>query len=112
MDDRFICKHDVKGMKVRLMRNRILITAVLCLAAGCASHNKNQTSDISESDMPQAVQAAFGSEHPYAKMDHPKKCTDKDGKTVYEVPYTRPDGTSGTAKYGAMGELIVEVQKD
>jgi hypothetical protein len=101
----------MKGMKVYLMRNGILIAAVLSLAAGCCTSHSKST-DMSEGDMPQAVQAAFGSEHPYAKVDHPKKITDHDGNTVYEIPYTRTDGTTGTARYGESGELMVEVQKD
>jgi hypothetical protein len=97
-------------MKVCLMRNGILAAAIFSQAVGCAGHSKY--TDMSESDMPQAVQAAFGSEHPYAKVDHPKTYSDCDGKTVYEIPYSRADGTTGTARYGSSGELLVEVQKD
>jgi hypothetical protein len=94
------------------MRNGILISAVLCLAAGCASNSGNKSSEIDESQIPKAVQAAFDSEHPYAKIDHPKTYSDSNGITVYEIPYTRPDGTSGKARYGSTGELLVEMQKD
>ena len=93
------------------MRKEILIAAVLCLAAGCES-NSSKPSQISESDIPNAVQAAFTAEHPYSKIDHPKTYSDSNGVKVYEIPYTRSDGTTGIAKYGASGELIVEVQKD
>jgi hypothetical protein len=95
------------------MRNRILISAVLCLAAGCATDSsKGKSSEINQSQVPQAVQAAFDSEHPYAEMNHPKTYSDCDGNTVYEIPYTRADGTKGTARYGPMGELVFEMQKD
>jgi hypothetical protein len=95
------------------MRNGILILAALCLAAGCATNSSGgKSSSISQSQVPQAVQAAFNSEHPYAEMNHPKTYSDCDGNTVYEIPYTRSDGTTGTAKYGAMGELMFDMQKD
>lgn len=103
----------MKGMKVVQMRNRILISVALCLAAGCATNSSGgKSSEISESQVPKAVQAAFISEHPYAEMNHPKTYSDCDGNTVYEIPYTRPDGSTGTAKYGSMGELMFEMQKD
>jgi hypothetical protein len=95
------------------MRNGILISAALCLATGCATNSSGgKSSEINQSQVPQAVQAAFNSEHPYAEMNHPKTYSDKDGNTVYEIPYTRSDGTTGTAKYGSMGELMFDMQKD
>jgi hypothetical protein len=95
------------------MRNGILISAAFCLAAGCATNSSGgKSSEISQGQVPQAVQAAFNSEHPYSEMNHPKTYSDNDGNTVYEIPYTRSDGTTGTAKYGSMGELIFDMQKD
>jgi hypothetical protein len=95
------------------MRNGILVFAMFCLAAGCAtSSSGGKSSEISESQVPRAVQAAFVSEHPYAEMNHPKTYSDCNGNTVYEIPYTRNDGSTGTAKYGSMGELMFEMQRD
>lgn len=95
------------------MRNKILISAALCLLAGCATNSSGQkSSDISESQVPKPVQAAFYSEHPYAQMNHPKTYSDCNGNTVFEIPYSRTDGTTGTAKYGSMGELMFDMQKD
>jgi len=92
------------------MRSGITILATLIMAAGCASNSSGgKSTEISDSQVPKAVEAAFDSEHPYAVMNHPKTYSDCDGKTVYEIPYTRPDGTTGTARYGPMGELLVEM---
>ena len=86
---------------------------MFCLAAGCAtSSSGGKSSEISERQVPRAVQAVFVSEHPYAEMNHPKTYSDCNGNTVYEIPYTRNDGSTGTAKYGSMGELMFEMQKD
>jgi hypothetical protein len=88
-----------------------LISALLCLAAGCATNSSGKKSaEITENDLPRAVVAAFDSEHPYAQINHPKTYTDCNKNTVYELPYTRSDGTSGVAKYGPMGDLLVEMQ--
>jgi hypothetical protein len=98
------------------MRKTILISAILCMAAGCATSSSSsgaqKESDISEAQVPKEVQAAFDSEHPYAQMNHPKTYSDCNGDTVYEIPYTRQDGSTGTAKYGSMGELMFDLQKD
>jgi hypothetical protein len=95
------------------MRNMILISAAFFLAAGCANNSSAQkSSQISNDQVPKPVQAAFYSEHPYAEMNHPKTYTDSNGNTVYEIPYTRSDGTNGTARYGSMGELMFDMQSN
>jgi hypothetical protein len=94
-----------------LKRYAVLMIAPLCLAAGCSTHsNGGKSREISASDVPTAVVAAFKSEHPYAEINHPKTYTDCNKNTVYEIPYTRPDGTSGDARYGAMGELLMDMK--
>jgi hypothetical protein len=53
--------------------------------------------------LPSGVTAAFTAEHPYAKVHDAKIQQDKDGVERYVVPYTRPDGTEGTATYTEAG---------
>jgi len=79
---------------------------ILIGLAGCTNNSTSQT--VQPNQIPAAVQGAFYSEHPYAKVNHPTKITNDDGTTSYQIPYTRPDGTTGTATYAEMGEL----QKD
>jgi hypothetical protein len=85
-----------------------LMVLGLAVLAGCssASFSKNGNSiTIKNNEVPAAVQGAFASEHPYAKMTEPKKVTDSDGVVTYVVPYTRADGSTGSASYSDMGEL-------
>jgi len=96
------------------MRNKILFSALVCLAvAGCTSTNSSsekssgeKSSGSGEGSVPTAVKAAFDSEHFYAKMDHPTTRSSSDGGTIYEIPYTNADGTKGIATYGPTGELL------
>lgn len=90
------------------MRNWLAMVVAALLAAGCSSSSGGSSEGIEPKEVPAAVQAAFDTEHPYAQMNNPKKETDSDGSVSYEIPYTRPDGTKGTATYAQTGEL----QKD
>ena len=78
------------------------------LPAGHMPHTQSSphASLITPHAIPAAVQGAFYSEHPYAKMNNPTQVTNDDGSTSYKIPYTRPDGTTGTATYAQMGELL------
>ena len=82
-----------------------LLLALIGLV-GCSSDNSSQK--IQPNQIPVAVQGAFDSEHPYAQINNPTQVSNQDGSTSYKIPYTRPDGTKGTATYSQMGEL----QKD
>jgi hypothetical protein len=78
------------------MRKESLFWALLgVMAAGCSSGSS-------------AVEGAFYSEHPYAHIDRSTTQSNSDGSTSYEIAYTRPDGTKGTATYAATGELQKE----
>jgi uncharacterized lipoprotein len=93
------------------IRKMMIGLAAVCLLAGCETNSSGgKSTEISDGDVPTAVVAAFKSEHPYAEMNHPKTYTDNNHNTVYEIPYTRPDGTTGTARYGAMGELLMDMR--
>jgi hypothetical protein len=81
---------------------------VLFIAAGCAATAKSGSSSITinTNQVPAAVQGAFYSQHPYAQMSKPiQQTTDSDNQTIYIIPYTRTDGTKGTATYTSMGVL-------
>jgi hypothetical protein len=82
-----------------------ILTASL-LVAGCSSSTTNQS--IGTNQVPAAVQGAFYTEHPYAQMNGPDRVSNDDGSVSYKIPYTRPDGTKGSATYAQTGEL----QKD
>ena len=83
---------------------RWYVLLILAVLVGCASDNSSQK--VQPNEIPAAVQAAFDSEHPYAKMNNPTKVSNEDGSTSFKIPYTRPDGTTGTATYAQMGELL------
>jgi hypothetical protein len=102
MDERFIC--NFFSFTEAVMRWWLLLALVGL--AGCSSELSNQK--IQANQIPAAVQGAFFSEHPYAQINDPAKVLNQDGSTSYRIPYTRPDGTKGTALYAEMGEL----QKD
>ncbi len=88
------------------MRFWLTIVAAGLLAAGCSSNTSQQ--GVSPNQVPAAVQAAFDTEHPYAQMNNPQRISNEDGSVSYQIPYTRPDGTKGSATYAPSGEL----QKD
>ena len=85
---------------------RWCLLLILAGLAGCSSDNSSQK--VQPNQIPASVQGAFYSEHPYAQINNPTKVSNQDGSTSYQIPYTRPDGTKGTATYAEMGEL----QKD
>jgi hypothetical protein len=76
------------------------------LLAGCSSNSNQQ--GIDSNQVPAAVQGAFYTEHPYAQMNGTDRISNDDGSVSYKIPYTRPDGTKGSATYAQTGEL----QKD
>jgi hypothetical protein len=91
------------------MRYRLILTATLAAAlAACASNNNSGSASSGSNDasVPQAVEAAFYSEHPHDHIDSPTTRHSENGYDTYEVPYTRADGTKGLATYGEMGELL------
>ena len=79
---------------------------VLCVAA--CSHNSNgpTTVNINANQVPTAVQSAFSAEHPYAQMDKPIQQTQTNHGAIYKIPFTRTDGSTGTATYTSFGELL------
>jgi hypothetical protein len=92
---------------------RLALTGSLLslLAFGCSSNttpdkNSNNSQEISESEIPSEVQAAFFSEHPYAKIDHPLKQSDQNGAASYVLPYTLDGGAGGSATYSPNGVLV------
>jgi hypothetical protein len=77
------------------------------VAFGCTSDKSdNSNSQISESDIPTAVQAAFFSQHPYAKIDKPLKQSDDKYGEIFVIPYTLAGGATGSATYNATGALV------
>jgi PBP1b-binding outer membrane lipoprotein LpoB len=88
------------------VRYRLTILTAAMFIAGCSSNTTNQS--ISDNQVPAAVQGAFYTEHPYAQMNSPNRVSNDDGSVSYKIPYTRPDGTKGSATYAQTGEL----QKD
>jgi hypothetical protein len=72
------------------------------LAFGCAYSSK----PASEDSLPSGVLAAFNAEHPYAKIHNSNVRTEKDGQESYVIPFTRPDGTEGSARYTEAGVLL------
>jgi ABC-type Fe3+-hydroxamate transport system substrate-binding protein len=93
------------------MLKLIPLTALaLALMSGCSGtvSSNNSTVTIRPNEVPAAVQGAFDSEHPYAKMNEPKRVTNSDGVITYVIPYTRTDSSTGTASYSDMGELKSE----
>jgi hypothetical protein len=103
MDGRFIC--DFFAGRI-FMRIWLMIATASLLAVGCSSNTSQQS--VGTNEIPAAVQGAFYTEHPYAQMNSPQKISNDDGSSSYKIPYTRPDGTKGSATYAATGEL----QKD
>ena len=79
----------------------------LLIAAACSATAKSGSSSvtINTNQVPAAVQGAFYSQHPYAQMSKPIQQTSADNDTIYTIPYTRTDGTKGTATYTSMGVL-------
>jgi hypothetical protein len=79
---------------------------------GCTSNNSsgnsssNNSREISESQIPTAVQAAFFSEHPYATINHPHQLSDQNGNDTYLLPYTLSGGATGSATYSESGTLL------
>jgi hypothetical protein len=88
------------------MRYCLAILTAAILLGGCSSNTNKQS--ISDNQVPAAVQGAFYTEHPYAQMNSPDRISNDDGSVSYKIPYTRPDGTKGSATYAQTGEL----QKD
>jgi hypothetical protein len=88
------------------MRFRLTTLAAALIACGCSSTMPGQ--GIQPNEVPAAVQGAFYTEHPYAQMNNPARISNDDGSLSYKIPYTRPDGTKGSATYAQSGEL----QKD
>jgi hypothetical protein len=87
------------------MRNWLLMAAIGLLLAGCSVSAKSSKASIEVNQIPAAVQGAFDSEHPYAQINDPIRISNQDGSVSYQIPYTRPDGTKGTATYAPTGEL-------
>ncbi|MGD0462484.1 MAG: hypothetical protein ABSB74_08350 [Tepidisphaeraceae bacterium] len=88
------------------MRFWLTIVAAGLLLGGCSSSTSQQ--GVEANQVPAAVQGPFYTEHPYAQMNNPKRISNEDGSVSYQIPYTRPDGTKGSATYAPTGEL----QKD
>lgn len=80
---------------------------VLVLGVGACSQNSTSQSTvtINPNQIPQAVDAAFYSEHSYAQMSKPIQEAGADNQTIYTIPYTRSDGSKGVATYSSFGEL-------
>lgn len=73
-------------------------------AAACAS-NSDQDRGSGQSKVPSDVQAAFFSEHPYAKISDSAQQNNQQDGTDYTIQYTRSDGSKGVAVYSSMGVL-------
>jgi uncharacterized lipoprotein len=87
------------------MRKAFVLLLLTGLAACASNQQSDRNQNSGESKIPSDVQAAFYSEHPYAKMNNPtERDTQQDG-TVYTIPYTRSDGSTGVAVYTSMGVL-------
>jgi hypothetical protein len=87
---------------------KYLSVLVLFLAACGSNSNSNAptTATIMPNQLPTAVQSAFSAEHPYAQMSMHVEQTRTDKGYVYKIPFTRTDGSTGTATYTSYGELI------
>jgi hypothetical protein len=81
---------------------------LLCLAACSNNSNSNgqNTTTIQPNQLPTAVQSAFSAEHPYAQMNMHVEQTKTNHGDTYKIPFTRTDGSTGTATYTSFGELI------
>ena len=86
---------------------RKYLALVLLTAAACSgsAQSGSSTVTINTNQVPAAVQGAFYSEHPYAKMTKPIQEATVDNETIYTIPYTRTDGSKATATYTSMGVL-------
>jgi hypothetical protein len=86
------------------------IFVALVLGAAACSHGSQGTTTvtINRNQVPTAVQGAFYSQHPYAQVSGPIEETSENNQTIFAIPYTRSDGSMGTATYTSFGEL----QKD
>ena len=85
------------------MRNVFVFLLLTGLTACASNQDQNKSSD--DNKVPSDVQAAFYSEHPYAKMNNPSKADTPQDGPVYTIPYTRSDGSTGVAVYSSMGVL-------
>jgi hypothetical protein len=79
---------------------------VLLLVACSSNSNAPTTTTIMANQVPAAVQSAFSAEHPYAQMSMHVEQTQTNKGYVYKIPFTRTDGSTGTATYTSSGELI------
>jgi uncharacterized lipoprotein len=85
---------------------KVFVLLLLTALAACASNQQSgQNQNSGESKIPDDVKAAFYSEHPYAKMNNPSTQNSQQDGTVYTIPYTRSDGSTGLAIYTSMGVL-------
>ena len=88
--------------------------AILFLLAAACTHgsasNGSTTITINQNQVPTAVQGAFTSQHPYAEMTKPIQQSTVDNQKIYTIPYTRTDGSKGTATYTSFGELKSDQQ--
>jgi hypothetical protein len=79
---------------------------ILAIAAGCASNQQSDQKTLTgDGKIPSDVQAAFFSEHPYAKIDDASQQSSPQDGTLFTVDYTRSDGSKGVAVFTSMGVL-------
>ena len=79
---------------------------ILAISAACASNQQSEQKTLTgDGKIPSDVQAAFFSEHPYAKIDDAAQQSSQQDGTLYTVDYSRSDGSKGVAVYTSMGVL-------